>query len=185
MSTSIWGVDGKAREKKPSEPGDSHSLSGGLRYCVWWDCIITIIADSKISANLDEKVRKSALKLNDGSKLLSTGISFLNPLVLYFDLLWLLQWHHSEQSLPYTLLNILPLGPHFKCAVLNSYLYLFDLMYETSVLEGQTQLRYKPGLLTLKLMQVLSACIQSRSSLKKLDLYFLFPCDGFSFYVTS
>lgn len=58
-------------------------------------------------------------------------------------------------------------------------------MYETSVLEGQTQLRYKPGLLTLKLMQVLSACIQSRSSLKKLDLYFLFPCDGFSFYVTS
>lgn len=40
-------------------------------------------------------------------------------------------------------------------------------MYETNVFEGQTQLRHKPGLLPLKLMQVLSAYIQSRSSLKK------------------
>lgn len=45
-------------------------------------------------------------------------------------------------------------------------------MYETNVLEGQTQVRHKPGLLSLKLMQILSAYIQSRSSLKKPRAFF-------------
>lgn len=43
--TFIWGKDGKGGEKKPSEPGDSHSFSGGSRY---WDCSITVIANSNI-----------------------------------------------------------------------------------------------------------------------------------------